>query len=54
MTAQKVTYPSLWGIDESRAKAKQLVEEACVELASYQEKAFPLQAIAHFIINRNH
>lgn len=54
LRSQKVTYPSLWGIDESRAKAQQLVEEACIELASYQEKAVPLQAIAHFIINRNH
>ncbi|TAE54046.1 MAG: polyprenyl synthetase family protein [Nostocales cyanobacterium] len=54
LTAQKVTYPSLWGIEESRAKAKQLVDEACAELASFGEKAVPLQAIAHFIINRNH
>lgn len=54
LTAQKVTYPSLWGIEESRAKAKQLVEEACAELESFGEKAVPLQAIAHFIINRNH
>ncbi|MFM6134641.1 MAG: polyprenyl synthetase family protein, partial [Sphaerospermopsis kisseleviana] len=51
---QKVTYPSLWGIEESRAKAQQLVEEACAELESFGEKAVPLQAIAHFIINRNH
>jgi geranylgeranyl diphosphate synthase type II len=54
LTAQKVTYPSLWGIEESRAKAQQLVEEACAELESFGEKAVPLQAIAHFIINRNH
>ncbi|WP_353932601.1 geranylgeranyl diphosphate synthase CrtE [Okeanomitos corallinicola TIOX110] len=54
LTAQKVTYPSLWGIEESRVKAKQLVDEACAELASFGEKAVPLQAIAHFIINRNH
>jgi geranylgeranyl diphosphate synthase type II len=54
LTAQKVTYPSLWGIEESRAKSQQLVEEACAELESFGEKAVPLQAIAHFIINRNH
>ncbi|NES99052.1 MAG: polyprenyl synthetase family protein [Sphaerospermopsis sp. SIO1G2] len=54
LTAQKVTYPSLWGIEESRTKAKQLVDEACAELASFGAKAIPLQAIAHFIINRNH
>lgn len=54
LTAQKVTYPSLWGIEESRAKSQQLVEEACAELESFGEKVVPLQAIAHFIINRNH
>jgi geranylgeranyl diphosphate synthase type II len=54
LKAEKVTYPSLWGIEQSRAKAQQLVEEACVELASYGEKAVPLQAIAHYIVNRNH
>jgi len=53
LTAQKVTYPSLWGIEESRAKAQHLVAQACTELASYGEKAIPLQALAHFIINRN-
>jgi geranylgeranyl diphosphate synthase type II len=54
LKAQKVTYPSLWGIEESRIKAKQLVDEACAELESFGSKAIPLQAIAHFIINRNH
>lgn len=54
LKAEKVTYPSLWGIEESRAKAKQLVDQACAELESFGEKAVPLQAIAHFIINRNH
>lgn len=54
LKAEKVTYPSLWGIEESRAKAQKLVEEACLELAFYGDKAVPLQAIAHFIINRDH
>jgi geranylgeranyl diphosphate synthase type II len=54
LKAQKVTYPSLWGIEESRVKAQQLIESACAELAPYGEKAVPLQAIAHFIVSRNH
>jgi geranylgeranyl diphosphate synthase type II len=54
LTAKKVTYPSLWGIEESRAKAQQLVAEACAELEFYGEKAIPLQALAHFITSRNH
>ncbi|AFZ23885.1 geranylgeranyl pyrophosphate synthase [Cylindrospermum stagnale PCC 7417] len=54
LTAKKVTYPSLWGIEESRSKATQLVEAACAELAPFGEKALPLQAIAHYIVSRNH
>lgn len=50
----KVTYPSLWGIEESRLKAQELVKEACAQLDFYGDKAVPLQEIAHFIINRNH
>ncbi|MBN3873094.1 MAG: geranylgeranyl diphosphate synthase CrtE [Nostoc sp.] len=51
--AQKVTYPSLWGLEESRSKAQELVKAACVELEPFGERAKPLQAIAHFIISRN-
>ncbi|NJR75275.1 MAG: polyprenyl synthetase family protein, partial [Scytonema sp. CRU_2_7] len=54
LKAQKVTYPSLWGIEESRDKAQQLIEAACAELDSFGEQAQPLKAIAHFIISRNH
>jgi geranylgeranyl diphosphate synthase type II len=54
LKAKKVTYPSLWGIEESRRKAQQLVEEACAILSPFREKATPLQAIAHFIVSRNH
>lgn len=51
--AQKVTYPSLWGLEESRSKAQELVKAACAELEPFGERAKSLQAIAHFIINRN-
>ncbi|MBW4428276.1 MAG: polyprenyl synthetase family protein [Nostoc desertorum CM1-VF14] len=51
--AQKVTYPSLWGLEESRSKAQELVRAACAELEPFGERAKPLQAIAHFIISRN-
>jgi geranylgeranyl diphosphate synthase type II len=54
LKAQKVTYPSLWGIEGSRSKAQQLVESACAELEPFREKAIPLQAIAYFITSRNH
>lgn len=54
LKANKITYPSLWGLEESRKKADYLVEAACTEIASFGEKAQPLIAIAHFITNRNH
>ncbi|HLO83409.1 MAG TPA: farnesyl diphosphate synthase [Nostocaceae cyanobacterium] len=54
LAAKKVTYPSLWGIEESQKKAQELIAEACAELEPYGEKAVPLQAIAHFIVSRNH
>ncbi len=54
LKAKKVTYPSLWGIEESRKKAEQLIKDACAELEPYGEKAQPMIALAHFITNRNH
>ncbi|MBW4556299.1 MAG: polyprenyl synthetase family protein [Trichormus sp. ATA11-4-KO1] len=54
LKAKKVTYPSLWGIEESRSKAQQLIAAACQELATFGESAKPLQAIAHYITSRNH
>ena len=52
LEAQKVTYPSLWGLDESRTKAQKLVQEACEELNTYGEKANPLIGLANFITAR--
>ncbi|GAB1540585.1 polyprenyl synthetase family protein [Scytonema sp. NUACC21] len=52
--AQKATYPSLWGIEESRNKAKKLVEAAKAELAPFGERAIPLIAIADFITDRTY
>ncbi|WP_414577291.1 geranylgeranyl diphosphate synthase CrtE [Anabaena sp. CCY 9402-a] len=54
LVAQKVTYPSLWGIEKSRAKAQELIESACAELNPFGELAQPLKALAQFITSRNH
>jgi len=54
LQAQKATYPSFWGIEESRNQAQRLVESAKAELAAYGEKAQPLMAIADFITARTH
>ncbi|MBW4577654.1 MAG: polyprenyl synthetase family protein [Aphanothece sp. CMT-3BRIN-NPC111] len=52
--AQKATYPRLWGLEQSQRQAQQLVDEAKAELASFEERAIPLMAIADFITNRTH
>ncbi|NMG18479.1 geranylgeranyl diphosphate synthase CrtE [Brasilonema bromeliae] len=54
LQAQKATYPSLLGIQESKNQAKKLIEEAKAELAPFGEKAIPLMAIADYITDRTH
>jgi geranylgeranyl diphosphate synthase type II len=54
LQAQKVTYPSLWGIEESKRQAQQLIAAAKEELAPFGEGAKPLLALADFIISRTH
>ena len=51
--AGKVTYPSLWGIEESRRQASQLVADAKAQLAVFGNKAQPLLAIADYITSRS-
>lgn len=52
IAAQKVTYPSLWGLETSRQKAQELVEQAKAQLVSYGDAALPLMAIADYITAR--
>lgn len=54
LQAQKATYPSIWGLEESQKQADRLIEQAKAELASFGEKAIPLVAIADFITTRSH
>lgn len=49
---QKATYPALYGVEESRRIASQLVQEACELLRPYGSGAEKLQGIAHFLIAR--
>ena len=51
--AGKVTFPSLWGIEESRRQASQLVADAKAQLAVFGSKALPLLAIADYITSRS-
>ncbi len=50
----KLTYPSLLGLDESRRRAEALVERACDAVAVFGPMATHLQALARYIIERDH
>jgi geranylgeranyl diphosphate synthase type II len=50
---QKNTYPALLGLDDSRAYAHRLVEEALQAIAGFDGRADPLRAIARYIVDRN-
>jgi geranylgeranyl diphosphate synthase, type II len=52
LQAQKATYPSIWGIEESRQQAGQLIAEAKATLSDFGDKALPLMAIADYITAR--
>lgn len=54
LQAQKATYPSFWGIEESKRQADQLVANAKAQLAPYGDRAQPLLAIADYITARTH
>ena len=54
LQAQKVTYPSLWGIEESKRQADELVAAAKTQLEPFGERAHPLIALADFITARTH
>jgi len=54
LDAEKTTYPSLLGLDESRRVAENLITEAKAELNYFDDpaKAAPLLALADYILNR--
>jgi geranylgeranyl diphosphate synthase type II len=49
---RKVTFPSLLGIDVSRKRAQESIDEALSKIAHFDDKADPLRMIAKFIIER--
>jgi geranylgeranyl diphosphate synthase type II len=49
---KKVTYPALYGLDVSRAKARELMEHALAALAPLGPPAEPIRALAAFIVER--
>ena len=51
--AGKATFVSLLGLEEARAKATSLVEDACDSLSAYGDNAEPLRQVAQFVVNRD-
>jgi len=49
----KLTFPSVLGVDESKQQADQLIDEACLAVACFGERASGLEALARFILERN-
>jgi len=50
--AQKVTYPALFGIEESVRKADALVSNAFAELEGFGERAERLKELARYLVER--
>ncbi|MDR2550838.1 MAG: polyprenyl synthetase family protein [Desulfobulbus sp.] len=50
--ADKVTYPSLFGVETSRTMAREAVQEAIAALAAFDYQADPLRALARYIVDR--
>lgn len=49
----KLTYPSLLGVQESRRRAEQLIDEACEALATLAPRAERLMSLARFVAERD-
>lgn len=50
--AEKATYPSLFGVEQSLKKADDLVRSACASLDRFGDRAQTLKCLAHFLVER--
>ena len=50
--ASKVTYPSLYGLEDSQRRADDLISEAFAALAPFRERAGTLKALARYLVER--
>jgi len=50
--SEKATYPALFGVEASLARADALVNQAFSELDSFGERAEPLKELARFLVER--
>ena len=50
--AEKATYPALFGIEESLARAGALIQQASTQLEPFGERAGTLKKLAHYLVDR--
>ncbi len=50
--SEKITYPALFGIEESLQRADSLVTAACTSLDSFGPRAATLKELAYFLVQR--
>ena len=51
---RKLTYPGLVGIERSRQMARDLIDEACAAIAPLGDRGQRLEALAQFVLERDH
>ena len=50
----KLTFPGVLGVEESMRRATSLVAQACAALGTLEPRAEGLQALAHYVLHRDH
>jgi len=50
----KATWPAVYGIDQSRKDAAELIADAFAALEPFGEKATPLKSLAKYLVERKH
>lgn len=50
----KLTYPGVYGVEESRARAEQLIKSACATVEPLGPAGAPLADLARFVLERDH
>jgi geranylgeranyl diphosphate synthase type II len=50
---RKLTYPALVGVDESRRRASELIEQAVEALEPFGARATALKTVAQYVLERN-
>jgi len=52
--AIKATWPAVYGIEQSKHDAAELIADADASLAPFGEAATPLKSLAHYLVDRTH